>query len=328
MSLARCFSLPALLLAVSCSPTPDEYPEARGPHLGQPPPGSSPTLFAPGLVSTSLNERDAALSPDGLTFVWSIWSGSFGSIVFTQLESGVWTTPRMAPFSGQYSDLEPSFNPDGTRLFFASNRPREGMGEPKDYDIWFVELHGGEWGEPQNLGRPVNSEANEFYPSITADGTIYFTAQIPGSLGGEDIFRSQRRATTYDIPENLGPAVNSSREEFNACVSPDESILLFSSFGRDDAQGGGDLYVSFRNADGSWRPAQNVGETINTPALEYCPSISPDGRYLFYSSRTAGRAPYWQHRRSFSELRSSLLAPLNGSGDIFWVEMSVIEQLR
>ena len=322
------FLTAALLCSLSCSTMSDEYPELRGPYLGQPPPGSTPALFAPGFVCTSLNERDAALSPDGSIFVWSIWSGSFGSIVFSKFEDGVWTPPQMAPFSGRYSDLEPAFSPDGSRLYFASNRPLEGLGRPKDYDIWSVEVGASEWGVPSNVGQPVNTDANEFYPSIATNGAIYFTAQRQGSYGGEDIFRSERRGDAYTAPENIGPGVNTEHGEFNAFVAPDEHMILFSSFGRDDGQGGGDLYVSFRSEKGAWQPAVNLGETINTPSLEYCPSISPDGRYLFYSSRTTGRAPYWEKVRSFWALRDFLNAPLNGSGDIFWVEMSAVERLR
>ncbi|MBE0558564.1 MAG: PD40 domain-containing protein [Proteobacteria bacterium] len=86
--------------------------------------------------------------------------------------------------------------------------------------------------------------------------------------------------------------------------------------------------MSFSDEVGNWKPARNLGEKINTSSLDYCPSISPDGLYLFYSSRTSGGGPYWDGQRTFPELRRFLKDPLNGSGDIFWVEMSVIEQLR
>jgi Tol biopolymer transport system component len=234
----------------------------------------------------------------------------------------------MAPFSGQYSDLEPAFSPDGTRLFFASNRPLDAQGVPKDYDIWFVEMTDTGWSDPQNIGEPVNTSGNEYYPSVSAEGSLYFTARHPGSLGGEDIFRSRLVNGSYGPSENLGPAINSDRDEFNACVSPSEDLLLFSSFGRQDQVGGGDLYVSFWTDEGSWTPARILGTPINTPSLDFCPSISPDGRYLFFSSRTTSRSPHWESRRSFAELESFLNAPLNGSGDVFWVELSVLDRYR
>lgn len=115
------------------------------------PSDSLPTLFAPGFISTNLNERDAAISPDGKEFYFTLWSGAFGVIAFTREADQGWTSPEIAPFCGQYSDLEPFITHDGRRQYFASNRPLSGNGPPKDYAIWYVDRTANGWSQPVNL---------------------------------------------------------------------------------------------------------------------------------------------------------------------------------
>jgi len=138
-------------------------------------------------------------------------------------------------------------------------------------------------------------------------------------MGGEDIFRFENRDGGFAGPENLGPAVNSERDEFNAFVSADEEFILFSSFGRSDGQGGGDLYVSFRLADGSWGVARNLGPAINSPALDYCPWVSRDGSLFVFSSRRHAGDAYWKSNRTREQLVQFLRSTQNGSGDIYVV---------
>jgi len=299
-----------------------------GLYLGQQVSGTEPQLFAPGFISTDLNERDASFTKDGNEFYFSIFAGSFGVILVSKQMNGVWQEPEVASFSGHYSDLEPCVSPDGQRLYFASNRPLEGKGDAKDYDIWFVEKTVSGWGTPQNLGEPVNSEKDEFYPSVTKDGTLYLTAQYENSLGGEDIFWVPQIDGVYQKPENPGEAINSARGEFNACISADESILIFGSFGRGDGQGGGDLYISLKDENGNWTTAQNMGPQINSPALDYCPSISPDGKYLFFTSQRADMPAYSETQRNYKDLLSTFRGPKNGRGDIYWVSTAVLDQFK
>ena len=107
-------------------------------------------------------------------------------ILYSQKINGKWTTPEVASFSGLYSDLEPAFSPDGSKLYFVSNRPLQQQGEKKDYDTWYVKKEKGQWQNPINPGSPVNSEQDEFYPSVTKNGNIYFTRAADGRE--EDIF--------------------------------------------------------------------------------------------------------------------------------------------
>lgn len=309
----------ALMTGVnSCTQDTRRKPSAQ-PYFGLQSATETPAMLAEGFILTELSERDGCFSSDGTEFYYSLWTGSYGAILWTRLAENGWTDPEIVSFSGQYSDLEPFVTPQGDRLYFASNRPLAGTGEPKDYDIWYVERSGNGWGEPVNVGPPVNSDKNEFYPSLTADGTLYVTARYAESEGGEDIFRFEATDAAFDGPYNLGPSINSRRDEFNAFVDVSEKFIIFSSFGREDGQGGGDLYVSLRSPDGSWKPARNLGPTINSPALDYCPWVSSDGRFFVFSSRRQNGDDYWKNRRSKDQLVQFLRSSQNGSGDIYVV---------
>lgn len=314
-----------LVLSVACS----EESETRNsefaqrfdaPYIDTGHPDSVAQVFADDFISTQLYERDTAFSPDGTELYYTLWSGAFGTIVTTRQESGIWSQPEVASFSGEYSDLEPAFSPDGQKLYFVSNRPVQANGATKDYDIWIVERVQNGWSEARNLGDPINTPANEFYPSVSQDGTLYFTASYEGEEGGEDIYFSRFESGRFAAPENLGPAVNTARNEFNAFVAPDQSYLIFSSVGRADGFGGGDLYISFRNENGVWTEAQNMGKGINSTSLDFCPFVSADGEFFFFSSRRHTLSP----KRSYRELVENLTTPQNGNGDIYWIQAEAI----
>jgi hypothetical protein len=188
------------------------------------------SLFNEVKVNTNLRERDFALSPDGTEIFYTLQSpqGNFQTILSLKKDSkGKWSQPEVAPFAGKYSDLEPAFSPDGKKLFFASNRPLTGN-TIKDFDIWCVEKNDSKWGEPKNLGEPVNSSSDEYFPSITITGNLYFTAAYKNSVGKEDIYLSVFENGKYNTPVPLDTAVNSTTFEFNAFVSPmsSSSFLL------------------------------------------------------------------------------------------------------
>ncbi len=110
----------------------------------------------------------------------------------------------MASFSGKYSDLEAFITPDGRQLFFASNRPETAKDSLNDYNIWSVQRIGTTWGDPRPVAA-VNTENDEFYPTVCSNGSLYLTAQREETLGGEDIYRSIYDDGRYLPPENLGP---------------------------------------------------------------------------------------------------------------------------
>jgi Tol biopolymer transport system component len=286
----------------------------------------APALFEPGRISTGDMELNAAFTPDGKTLYFTKRSPKpqLWVIVASHLRRGGWRAPEVAEFSGQYSDFDPFVSPDGKRLYFSSNRPIDGAGRPKsDFDIWFVERTASGWGPPQRLDAPVNTAAQEFYPSVTADGTLYFSSNRDGGAGAGDIYRARLVDGRYAEPENLGDSINARTSEGDPYVSPDERYLLFVSYNRAGGRGDGDLYISVRR-DGVWSKAENLGPEINSPALEFCPIVSPDGKWLYFTSER-GFADVPQTRRLTSaELARRLREPGNGLGDIYRVEASAI----
>jgi Tol biopolymer transport system component len=293
-------------------------------YLGQTKTQKGVEIFAPNDVSTMHNERDMAVSPDGKTICYSLVGVSTAAIVVRKYQNNRWSAPEIAPFSGQYYDIEPFFSPDGKRLYFATNRPTPTLPSKNDFDIWFVEIQANsQWSAPQNAGNVVNTPANEFYPAVTTDGTLYYTARYKtGGKGGEDIWMSKIENGQFQSPSSVSEAVNSDKDEFNAYVSPDGKRLIFSSYGRKDDLGGGDLYMAQKDDNGQWQPAVHLKNDINSPKLDYCPFVSPDGKYLFFTSeRKKANATKPIDYKTFVQ---DLTSTSNGKGDIYWVEIEEV----
>jgi hypothetical protein len=306
-------------------------PDLHGPYLGQEPPGPEPRLFAPGIVSTGLATRDLAMTPDGDEVYFSVTLGDRTMIMVARQVNGVWTAPEVAPFSGRYLDIEPTISADGQRFFFMSTRPQPGQEEKPGWvyqDIWVMDREGDRWGEPFNLGPPVNSDAPEYFPSITADGTLYFTRE--GEDRKSSIYRSRLVDGVYTEPELLPPQVNCGTDRFNVFVATDETFVIVPAVGREDGLGGVDYFVVFRSPDDTWSEPINLGPAINQPSgREWSASLSPDGKYLFFmSSRTDEEAGLPLTGRSITELLDLSTRPGQGSSDIWWVSAEVIEALR
>jgi hypothetical protein len=172
-------------------------------------PLSEPTIFAEGIISTGDFDSHPAFTPDGKTlyFLRSTPNFNLWTILVSRFERGRWGLPEVAPFSGQYSDADPFITPDGSRFYFISNRPVAGKSKP-DLDIWIMEKNSNGWGEPINVGAPINSPGSEWYPTVAANGTIYFGSDREGGKGRTDIYRSRLVNGKYTEAENPGDAIN------------------------------------------------------------------------------------------------------------------------
>jgi hypothetical protein len=312
----------------SCT-EPLDQPRLAGAFLGQEPPAGVPELFAPGVVSTGLDELNAVFSPDGNEFYFSVklLDDIRHTIFVMRLASGRWTEPEVAPFSGHYADADPAFSPDGSRLFFISQRPLEGIGPSKDWDIWVVDRTEQGWGQPTALGAPINTGDQEVHPSFTHDGTMYFSSNRPGGLGGFDVYRARVSGGSFEAPSNLGDVINTAGGEGDSYVAPDGSYLIVST-GRQGGYGGNDLWVSFREADGEWGEMRNLGTSVNSPETEYTPRVTPDGQFLFFASYRRDIADGRLVIESYEDLKELYARPQNGLGDIYWVGAEVIETAR
>jgi hypothetical protein len=309
----------------------------RGPYLGQKPPGLTPELFAPGFVSTGLFERDVAMTPDGLEFYFSAGFRTITTIMVTRLRDGAWTAPEVASFATDpaYFNMEPCVSHDGRRIFFLTTRPRAGEAPKPGWgnnSIWVADRNGdGTWGEPYDLGPPVNGQDLTYFPSITRGGTLYFSrAKVEGKDSA--IYRSRLVDGRYQEPERLPDTVNGGGLVFNAFVAPDESYLVAGVEGRQDSTppGKANYCVFFRDAAGAWTAGINMGPAVNDPAnTQLSPYVSPDGRFFFFSSNAPGE-PAASSLKGLTHARLVELnsSPRNGSSDIFWVSAEIIERLR
>ena len=299
-------------------------------------PMPEPKLFGDGLISTGDFESHPAFTPDGRTlyFVKSTPSDRFRTILYSRFVDGGWTVPATASFSGKYTDTDPFITPDGTKLYYASNRAADDYigSEPRDnMDLWVVERAGDTtWFQPKSLGPAVNSPSDEWSPSLAADGTVYFASERAGGRGKSDLWRCRLVNGAYGAAENLGDSVNTAGSELDVLIAADQSWILFTADGRSDGRGGSDLYVCRARA-GGWSSPRNLGDKINSRANECSPLLSPDGEYFFWTSCRSfadgpfpHQLPYFEQALTYPQLLAALRRPRNGGGDLYQIDRSAL----
>lgn len=278
-------------------------------------------IFAENIVSTHLYERDIAISPDGseIVFTLSDYKQSKRCLVMIKKSGKEWGHKEILGFSGLYHDIEPFYALDGNTLYFASNRPISVDSEPDDFNIWFVKRTAKGWSQAEPLPSTINTQFDEFYPSLSRNNNLYFTAVRENGIGEEDIFVSKCVDGIYLNSEPLDTNINSATYEFNAYISPDEDILVFSSYGRADDLGGGDLYFSKKDTAGNWLPAKNMGNAINSPQLDFCPFIDAErNNFYFTSERGLVSGKKVQRVQELNEMAEGIL---NGMGNIYRIRL-------
>jgi Tol biopolymer transport system component len=286
-----------------------------------------PELWGVGVISTAENEMNAAFTPDGRTvyFARKGGDGRFAVILESHLgRNGRWSTPAVASFSGQYPDYDPILSPDGQHLLYISKRPVSGNAPKSDFDIWVVDRTTAGWSAPRRLDAPINGDGDELYPSVATDGTLYFSSCGRGDSKGRcDLYRSRSQGGRYIAVENLGAVINTTASETDPYIAPDQSYIVFAAYGRPDGVGDGDLFVSHRQGDG-WSPPRPLGHGVNTVAREYCPIVSPDGRWLYFTSQRGFTDAPQARPLTARELADSLRTVRNGQGDIYRIPIAIL----
>ena len=327
-SVSYALILVMLCLILKCKKQSDGLIKISGPYLGQKPPGKTAQIFAPGLISTGHNERIACFSQDGRELYFMLYGSPIGVLLFTKEKEGAWSKPKVMPFSNKYNG-EYILSPTGNQIVFSSNRPLNDKGKPlDDYYTWIVEKEGDVWGEPKYI-KEFEDEDRSFsaYPSISQNGNIYFFSKRKGGIGSEDIYMSKFVNGVYSKPMNLGNMINTENDEIDPFIAPDESYLIFLRRS-DEGFGGVDLYISFREKDGSWTNSKNMGSNINSEASEFCPTVTPDGKYIFFTSNRLTYKNYCETPLSYEEKIRILNSPGNGNSDIYWIDAEIIEDLK
>jgi len=290
-----------------------EATAAQPPYFGQQTPGTTPERFAAGVVSTKAIELNGVFTPDGREFFFTRLLDSVDTMHHSVLEGGKWSEPQpLLVFPGRVRAVavDMAVSPDGLDLFFLGQHPHEHAPENPGYDLWVSRRVDGAWSTAQVVPPPVSTSADELYPVVVADGSLYFSSNRAGGFGHSDVYRAQRLADgSFAEPVNVGPPINSEFGTGDTFVAPDESYLILSSR-RPGGRGNGDLFVSFRQGDGRWGEPVNLGETINTDEHEFCPMVTPDGKYLFFSRRWGAT---WEETTA---------------GDVYWVDARILDRFR
>jgi hypothetical protein len=277
--------------------------KATGMYLDQEPPGLTPKLFAPGIVSLKDRyEFGSVFTRDGKEFYYAIEGGQRPHIEYIKFENNKWSDPVKLLISDKYGYNDPFLSPDEKKLFFISDQAIDGQGNKKDIDIWYVQREGKGWSKPINAGKEINSAHNEYYISFTKGGTMYYSSNKEADNVQSkkyDIYNSPFVKTSFGSSTKLGSAINSEHYEADVFVSPDETYMIYCTE-RPDGFGGGDLLISFKEANGQWGKAKNMGNAVNTKGYEFCPFVTAEGKYLFFSR----------------------------DGDIYWVDAKVIDELK
>ncbi|MFC2119239.1 hypothetical protein ACFLTI_08690 [Bacteroidota bacterium] len=266
------------------------------PYFGEEPPGLVPKLFAPGIISTHGNfEFTCTFTPDGKEFYFTRRAdeGGINVIMVSKLEENGWTAPDTVEFSKTGWNNEPHITPDGKKLYFGTTRVKPGEENPS-YGIWVTNRIGQKWGLP-------GFATDGMYVSATYDGSIYLT-DISGQTEG-GIVKISIKDDTFQKPVRLGGGVNNPVNGVHPCISPDEKFILFDCYRKGGFGGEGDLYVSFKDESGKWSDASNLGGQVNGPGIDFCASISPDGKYIFY---TKNRDIYWVSAGIIDKIRDGL----------------------
>ncbi|QHT69487.1 OmpA family protein [Rhodocytophaga rosea] len=189
--------------------------------------------------------------------------------------------------NSEYADYGPTLSKDNNSLLFTSKRnvKKVGVNTVVNEDIYYTRKVDDIWEDAQSLST-INTRYNEGSAKISKDGrTLFFSrCASPESYGNCDIFVAQLQPdSTWGNVRNLGPQVNSTAWDSHPALSHNEDTLFFAS----DRLGGfglSDLYFTFKRADGSWAPAQNMGPVINTRQSEVSPFYHPQFDVLYFSS--------------------------------------------
>jgi len=275
----------SVLLMSSTSYSQDDIPIPDGPYLGQTPPGSTPEVFAPGIVNTEeFIEIEGMFGADMNTFYFVRRDEKeVYSLNVIEYKNNQWQKSIVAT-----AVSEPSISPDGNTIYLKNK---------------FIERTSDGWSELKSLGAPFEN-IDIMRLSASSNGTYYFDTYTPKL--DTPIRYSRLINGKYEQPKSLGPQFGIGRYNAHPYIAPDESFIIFDSV-REDGQGRSDIYISYRAADGSWGPAINMGDKINTAHSEKNPSLSPDGQFLFFDKRT---------KRGNEEV------------NIYWVDAQIIETLR
>ncbi len=252
----------------------------RGEYFGQTPPDTIPRIFAPGVISCrNRGEYGLGISPDLNEFLFTASTPSNG-LQRIKLKDNVWQGPKLANFrKDSLWEFEAFYDHTGDRIYFTS--------EGEDHNnFFFVSKTKNGFSEAKRLDSPVNSN-RVMWCSFANNGTMYY-----GDNREFILHKAIHKDGGYPQRESLG--INGAHPS----IAPDENFMLFDQRG--------DIKICFKQDDGKWSEPYGLGQSVNTSITETCPSLSPDGKYIFFSRYN----------------------DVGGKPDIYWVSTAVIDEVK
>ena len=266
----------------------------EGDYFGQETPQDSAIMFAPEIVSvTNRYEYGLAISPNHDEYFFTS-EGSEDSTYLNGLLSikrigDKWLKPQKANLNQEgLWEQEAFFSPDGKTIYYA-------VANNKMVKLWKSEKIENGWSKGIELNSPVNDSSKIiFYATFSDNDNMYYT-----NVMERKVFMSPNENGEYNKIIDLGLSKGG-----HGFIAPDESFILIDASG-DDSFGKRDIFVAFKTENGKWDEPINLGKKINTKYSETCPSLSPDGKYLFfgrYNDENEKSNIYWISSKVIKEL--------------------------
>ena len=292
-------------------------------YLGMPLPGDSALVFAPGIVTTIHHEHSRMeFTKDGSEMYWEViplnkdyeqnnesrFDIDKQNILFVKKTNSGWTNPEILPATKNMRARRPILSLDEQTLYFETDKlDADPDIRPRPSIQMSLSREDNKWTNPRKInGLIPKVEGKSTMLFCFADnGNIYYDLGGPTEKGNWawEIYFMKYENGKYLNPVLMDNGIND--EEINWCpwIAPDESYLIFSSHRKGD-YGSGDLYISF-NKNGQWSRPINMGEKVNTFMQERLPSVTPDGKFMFFTRHMT-----------------------NTNNDFYWISSEVIEKLR
>ncbi|WP_281561743.1 hypothetical protein [Thalassomonas sp. RHCl1] len=272
----------------------DEFPVLKGPYLGQKPPGLIPEVFAPGIVSINGRHEGGISFSSDLDEIYfkAHKKDENGAIYFSKLEDNKWKPIQKVSFTKgkKEQEMHPFITADSKRIYFTTAKS-----DYTDNRIWYVDRLDNAWSKAIKLDSPINDD-DVFFPNQANNGDLYYF--------------NISKMKTYYAPNDNGsfPEIKPVEMGFgvHTFISPSQDYLVSNARNKEDGSKKSDLYVYFKKKDGTWTKPINLGDKVNSNFIESVPSVTPDGKYLFFSR--------------YNEE--------NELSNLYWVSTEVIEKLR
>ncbi len=272
-------------------PKDSDSPTVESPYFGQKPPGLIPEIFAPGIIS--INGRyqyGVHFSPD-LDEIYYTAANKEGisSVYFSKIENEKWTNPEKANFTkGKIIDeFSGSVSPDGKRIYFSTYDSKFPL------KIWYVNRFEASWSNAILLDSPINND-KVINLNLAKNGDLYY-------LNGGKMYYAPNKNGKF--PEGHEVEIDYGSHGF---ISPSQDFLMLVAHKENDKAKDKDIHVSFKKKDGTWSKPINLGNPVASDFREEGPTITPDGKYLFFS-RYNGK---------------------DGNPNIYWVSTKIIHKLK